>query len=88
MDDDFQQIIIAIEGQLYVECRSFVNAIYLMLVSHYVFDIEYNARAKDVLFFLQENMLGLQDPKFRKSANYSSVSSAILCHLADGMDQS
>ena len=84
VDDDFKQSFIAIEGQLILECRSFINAVYIMLIAHYIFDIEYNPRIKDVL-----HMLGLPDPKFRKSANYSSISSAIACYLEkepEGMD--
>ena len=89
VDEDFKQSFIAIEGQLILECHSFINAVYIMLIAHYVFDIEYNPRIKDVLYYLQEHMLGLPDPKFRKSANYSSISSAIACYLEkepEGMD--
>ncbi len=48
-----------------------------MLAVHFVFNMEYNRYVKDVLYFLQDKVLGFADPSFRKSSVYMNVSSAI-----------
>ena len=71
------QFFVAIEQELVVECRCMPNAIFIMLAVHFVFNLEYNRNVKDVLYFLQERVLGFPDPLYKKSAVYMSISSAI-----------
>ena len=59
------------------------NAIFTMLAVHFVFNIEYNHQVKDVLYFLQDKVLGFPDPGFKKSSVYMSISSAIDLYLDD-----
>ena len=54
-----------------------------MLAVHFVFNIEYNHQVKDVLYFLQDKVLGFPDPGFKKSSVYMSISSAIDLYLDD-----
>ena len=53
-----------------------------MLATHYVFDIEYNSKANDVLLFLQEKVLGLPDPHVKKSSVYLSTVAGIECYCS------
>ena len=71
------QFFIAVEQQLLLECKSLEKAVYVMVASHYVFNIEYRHRVKDVFIFLQEKILGFVDDTVKKSSIYLSVSSAI-----------
>ena len=68
---------IAIEQELVLECRSLNSALFIMLATHYAFNIEYHPKIKDVLYFLQEKVLGYPDLKMKKSSIYMNVSSAI-----------
>ena len=47
-----------------------------MFAVHYVFNIEYHSKVKDVFYFLQEKVFGFTDT-CKKSAIYLSVSSSI-----------
>ena len=42
-----------------MQARNMTNAVFLLLAVHYVFNIEYHPKVKDVLRFIQEQMLGL-----------------------------
>lgn len=46
---------------------------------HYIFNIEYHPKIRDLLYFVQEKMLGLQDDGRKSSAQYLSFSTAISC---------
>ena len=41
---------IAVEQNLLMECRNIQSALYLMLATYYVFNIEYCTKIKDVLY--------------------------------------
>ena len=77
------QYFLAIEQELLIECKCMSNAIFTMLAVHFVFNIEYNHQVKDVLYFLQDKVLGFPDPGFKKSSVYMSISSAIDLYLDD-----
>ena len=74
---------IAIEQELVLECRSIDSALFMVLATHYVFNIEYNPRVRDVLYYFQEKLLGSSDPKFKKSSIYMNVSSAIDLYIPE-----
>ena len=71
------QFFVAVEQQLLLECKSLERAIFLMVATHYVFNIEYNLKVKDVFLFLEEKILGFLDTSVKKSSIYLSVSSSI-----------
>lgn len=74
---------VAIEQQLVIECRDIDCAIFTLLAVHFVFNMEYNQKVKDIMYFLQEKVLGYVDPCFKKSSMYMNVSSAIDLYRAD-----
>ena len=39
--------------------------------------MEYHPKVKDVIFFLQEKVLGISDPIYKRSSIYMNISSAI-----------
>ena len=75
------QYFIAVEQQVLLECKSLERAIFVMVGSHYVFNIEYHSKVKDVFYFLQEKVLGFTETSFKKSSIYLSVSSLIDMYL-------
>lgn len=75
--DLLPQHFIVIEQGLLVECKNFINCLYIMLAVHFVFNTEYHPKVKDVLFFLQEKVLSISDPTYKKSSPYMNISSAI-----------
>lgn len=77
MGDVNVQSFVAIEQEFVIECKSMANAIFTMLAVHFVFNLEYNHHVKDVLYYLQEKVLGFPDPSFKKSSLYLSISSAV-----------
>ena len=76
MDDILPQYFIAVEQELLLECKNFENAVFLLMAVHYVFNIEYHPKVKDVFFFLQKKVLDIPDTN-KHSPMYLSVSSAI-----------
>lgn len=72
---------IAIEQELLLECRSLDRALFLMVAAHFVFNMEYSPKVKDVLFYLQEKVLGFPDPSLKQSSMYRNISSAIDLYL-------
>jgi len=73
---------IAVEQEPIVECRSILSAMFNLVALHYIFNIQYHPRVRDVLFLLQEKVLQVEDPTFKKSAIYSNISSAMQCYLS------
>ena len=52
-----------------MESSNPVTAIFNLLVSHYVFNLAYHPKAKDMLTFIQERMLGISsDTKVEKKS--------------------
>ena len=84
-EDISDQFFIAVEKVVLLKCQSISTAVLLLLSVHYIFNIEYNPKIRDVLFFIQEYMLGLNN-ETRKSAAYLSFTSAISCHEHETTD--
>lgn len=72
---------IAIEQDLLFECRSFKSALFLLLASHYVFNIEYCPKVKDVLYSFQDKVLQIPDSSVKQSSMYRNISAAIDLYL-------
>ena len=77
------QHFVVVEQLPLIECRSYHTAIFILLAVHFVFNIEYHAHTKDMLYFLQEKVMGFSDPMYQKTPIYSNVSAAITCYLSD-----
>lgn len=81
-DDDIQgQHFISIELQLMMESSNLVTAIFNLLAAHYVLNLAYHPKAKDVLTFLQEKILGIpsSDEKTKTKQRLNPLSS---CHVS------
>ena len=72
---------IAVEQRLLLECRNIQSALFLMLATYYVFNIEYCAKVKDVLYYMQERVLCFPDQSVKQSSVYRNVSAAIELYL-------
>lgn len=74
---------IAIEQDLILECRSIDSALFLMIAAHFVFNMEYQNKVKDVFYYLQDKVLGFPDPTLKQSSMYRNISSAIDLYLPE-----
>ena len=72
---------IAIEHIKIVECSSIHSSLFNVLAIHYVFNLEYHGKAKDILLFLQQKVMGIADQSRKTSAMYSNVAAAIECYI-------
>ena len=59
-DEDVKgQYFVSIELQLMMEASNLVTAVFNLLASHYVLNLAYHPKVKDLLTFLQEKVLGV-----------------------------
>lgn len=81
-DDDIDpQYFIAVEQQILLECKDISNALFHLVCTHYVFNMSYHVRAKDVLHFIEDKILHIKDTTVKKSSMYLSITSAIECYV-------
>ena len=66
-DDNLSQYFVSIEQHLILETSSLEQAIFQMLASHYVFNVQYNVKGREAFFFLQEKVLGLKGVQGKRS---------------------
>lgn len=66
-----QQYFICVEQQLMLESSTLISAIFLCLAAHYIFNVEYHLKCKDVWEFIQENVAGILS-KGKKKRNATS----------------
>lgn len=67
---------IFIEKSVLCKVNSFAKALMLWFASHYIFNLEYEKKVKDVAVFLQEFVFGLPDTSgAKKSASYLTITS-------------
>ena len=72
---------IAVEQAILLECRNLVGALFHLVAVHYVFNIQYNMKAENMLHFLEERILGLKKRQNLRNPKYLSFLSAIDCLL-------
>ena len=72
---------IAVEQALLLECRDLVSALFHLVTVHYVFNIKYNSRAENLLYFLQEKIMSLDESSGRRNPKYSSFLAAVDCFV-------
>lgn len=58
---DSRQFFVVVEQKVLCEAPSFQAAIFAMFSSYYIFHLEYPKNCKNILFFLQDYILGLPD---------------------------
>ena len=56
-----------------LESSNLVSAIFLCLAAHYIFNIQYHPKAKDVWEFVQENVLNISSKGSKKRNATSST---------------
>ena len=74
------QYFIFIESEVLCICRSFNHALMLWFVSHYVLNLEYSVKVREVALFVQEFVFGLPATsglKRQKTSTYLAVSTDI-----------
>ena len=72
---------IAVEKRLLLECRNIESALFLMLATYYTLHIEYSAKVKDVLYYIQERVLCFPDQSVKQSSVDRNHSAAIELYL-------
>ena len=80
IDTDLQftpQIFIVVEQEMIHECKDMCSALFTLMGLHFTFNIEYNSKIKDVLYYVQEKILGISDPAIKKTAIYNNVCAGI-----------
>lgn len=75
--DEYSQYFIAIEQIMMLECHNFMTALFLLLASHYVFNLSYHCKAKDFLF-LQERVAGINSATTEKQKRNPVANSHII----------
>ena len=78
--DEYDQYFIAVEQTLMLECRDIATALFLLLASHYVFNLSYHTKCTDFLIFIQEKVAKIpsvtsadSDSKHKKRKEKSPV---------------
>ena len=67
---------IMVEQELVQDTHCFKEAIFLLIATHYIFNLEYDGAVAEPLLFLQEFVLKLKE-RGRRSAVYTAISSRL-----------
>ena len=73
--DISSQYFIVIEQTMMIECNSVMSSLFTLFAVHYVFNIQYHSRLKDLFQFLEEKVVSIKSGA-KKSAVYLSVTTA------------
>lgn len=72
------QIFVAVEQMLVQQCRSLRMGIFVMLADHYIFNMEYHSKVKEVFLFLQEFVMQHEVMTgHKRSPTYSNIAAAV-----------
>ena len=80
-DDATRQFLIAVEQHLLIEVSNTVGAIFYLLAAHYVFNVAYHNKAKDVLLFLQSKVFTLPCTDGKRSATNMAHKTGIVRYM-------
>ena len=64
--DEYEQYFIAVEQCLIMETTDVATAIFLMLGSHYIFNLNYHPKVNDVMTFIQEKIAKIPSEGYHK----------------------
>lgn len=67
-EEDINQYFIAIEQTLIMQTQNLVSAIFFVVAAHYIFNMNYHPKLKDLMTFLQVKMAGLKDERHKWGA--------------------
>lgn len=76
-DDLLGQYFIAIEQQLMLESSNIFAAVFHLLCTHYIFNLQYHPKGRELLTFLQEKVMHLSSTKYKRSPTVVSHISGI-----------
>ena len=69
IEGDYDQYFVAVEQQLLLERPT---AVFLLLATHYIFNLSYHPKAEDLLHFIQEKMAQISSAT-RKKVNHQYI---------------
>ena len=73
-NDDYNQYFIAIEQEMCMESTDVATAVFNLIVSHYVFNLNYHDKINEMLRFVQEKWMDIQSNEKGKSKSPISLS--------------
>ena len=76
-DSSLDRFYIMVENVTMNDTADFTQALFMLLAVHYIFNLEYNSRVKEPLYFLQEFVARVKDTSVKHSAHFTSVCSRI-----------
>ncbi len=81
VDEDLpSQYYIAVEQSIQLEVASVMKGVLLLLSLHYVYDIKYNERIKDLYKYFESKLLNMTSSS-KDTANFSSITNAIESYI-------
>ncbi len=81
VDEDLpSQYYIAVEQSIQLEVASVMKGVLLLLSLHYVYDIKYNERIKDLYKYFECKLLNMTSSS-KDTANFSSITNAIESYI-------
>ena len=64
--DEYFQYMIAVEQSLMLDCTEISTALFLLLATHYVFNLSYHVKADEFFTFIQEKVVRISSDKQTK----------------------
>ena len=71
--DEFNQFFVSIEQKLFMECADLASALFLLLGSHYIWNLSYHQKLHDMMTFLQEKVAAISSVSIHKSKSPVAV---------------
>ena len=69
--DEYEQYFVAVKQRIMMDTTDVATAVFLMLGSHYIFNLNYHQKVNDLMTFIQEKVAGIP------SEGYHKVTSAV-----------
>lgn len=88
--DEYYQYMIAVEQSLILDCTEITTALFLLLATHYVFNLSYHMKADEFFTFIQEKIAKIAIDKEAKkrpvAATHVNEISSIYETLKENVD--
>ena len=75
------RFIVIVEQNILCHVTTFVQGLFLLVASYYVFHLRYPEKSKMVLLFMQDYIFGRPDMYEKRKGNYLALASDIKKHL-------
>ena len=73
-DESNAQYCVFVEGNVLCKATRFTEALFVMFALYYIFNLKYPSQVKNVLFFIQDYILGYPDSCGRSATYLATVS--------------